>query len=53
VGVGYSTKLAGHRTSIQLNVDNLANKRYWNSAQQGTFGTGMDRSVKLNASYDF
>jgi TonB-dependent siderophore receptor len=52
-GVGYATKIAGHRTSIQLNVDNLANKRYWNSAQQGTFGTGMDRSVKFNGKFDF
>jgi iron complex outermembrane receptor protein len=52
-GVGYATKIAGHRTSYQLNVDNLANKRYWNSAQQGTFGTGMDRTFKLNAKLDF
>jgi iron complex outermembrane receptor protein len=52
-GVGYATTIRGHRASIQLNVDNLANKRYWNSAQQGTFGTGMDRSVKLNVKYDF
>jgi len=52
-GVGYASKIAGHRTAFQLNVDNLGNKRYWNSAQQGTFGTGMDRSVKLNVKYEF
>jgi hypothetical protein len=52
-GIGYATKIAGHRASMQLNVDNLGNKRYWNSAQQGTFGTGMDRSAKLNAKFDF
>jgi iron complex outermembrane receptor protein len=48
-GVAYATTIAAHKTSFQLNVDNLANKRYWNSAQQGTFGTGMDRSVKVSA----
>jgi TonB-dependent siderophore receptor len=52
VGAGYVTKIAGRRTSFQVNVDNLANKRYWNSAQQGTFGTGMDRSIKMNAKVD-
>jgi len=49
---GYATKTAGHRASFQLSVDNLANKRYWNSAQQGTFGIGMDRSIKLNMKFD-
>jgi len=51
--VGYATKIDGNRASIQLSVDNLANKRYWNSAQQGTYGTGMDRSAKLNVKLDF
>jgi iron complex outermembrane receptor protein len=50
---GYTTKIFGKRASFQLSVDNLANKRYWNSAQQGTYGTGMDRSFKLNAKFDF
>jgi iron complex outermembrane receptor protein len=49
---GYVWKVAGHRASVQLSIDNLANKRYWNSAQQGTYGTGMDRSFKLNAKLD-
>lgn len=44
---GYETRLRGYRTSFQFLVDNIANKRYWNSAQQGTYGTGMDRSLKL------
>jgi TonB-dependent siderophore receptor len=51
--VGYVTRIAGHRTSFQVSVDNLTNKRYWNSVQQGTFGTGMDRSFKINAKVDF
>jgi TonB-dependent siderophore receptor len=50
---GYATKICGRRASFQLSADNLGNKRYWNSAQQGTFGTGMDRSIKLNTKVDF
>ena len=50
---GYVWTVAAHRAAVQLSVDNLGNKRYWNSAQQGTFGTGMDRSFKLNAKLDF
>jgi iron complex outermembrane recepter protein len=52
-GAGYLTKIAGHRASFQFNADNLTNRRYWNSAQQGTFGTGMDRSFKMSAKVDF
>jgi TonB-dependent siderophore receptor len=51
-GAGYLTTIAGHRASFQFSTDNLANRRYWNSAQQGTFGTGMDRSFKLSAKVD-
>ena len=39
--------------AIQVNVDNVANLRYWNSVQTGTYGIGMDRSVKFNARIDF
>jgi len=52
-GAGYLTRIAGHRASFQFSADNLTNRRYWNSAQQGTFGTGMDRSFKLSAKLDF
>ncbi|GAB3627651.1 ferric siderophore receptor [Pandoraea terrae] len=52
-GATYATVISGHRTSFVLSVDNLTNLRYWNSVQTGTFGTGMDRSVRLNAKIDF
>jgi len=38
--------------TIVVNVDNLANIRVWNSVQTGTYGTGMDRSIKLGARVD-
>jgi iron complex outermembrane receptor protein len=49
----YATRIAGYRASFQLNVDNLGNLRYWNSVQTGTYGTGMDRSIKFNTRVDF
>ncbi|BAL27204.1 TonB-dependent siderophore receptor [Azoarcus sp. KH32C] len=53
VGVNYATKIGGYRTSFGLNIDNLTNERYWNSVQTGTYGIGMDRSIKFNAKIDF
>ncbi len=52
-GAGYVTRLGKSRLAFQLNVDNLANLRYWNSVQTGTYGTGMDRSFKGSARFDF
>ena len=53
IGASYATRIAGKRVSFQVNVDNLANKRYWNSVQTGTYGIGMDRSLRFNAKMDF
>lgn len=52
VGASYATKIAGRKTTFQVNVDNLTNKRYWNSAQQGSYGIGMDRSIKASAKFE-
>ncbi|MDB5906438.1 MAG: TonB-dependent siderophore receptor [Massilia sp.] len=52
-GAGYVTRIAGHRTALQVNVDNLTNKSYWNSATTSQLGAGMVRSVKFNAKIDF
>ncbi len=52
MGVGYITRVYGKRLAIQVNADNLANKRYWNSVQTGTYGIGMDRSIKFNVRFD-
>lgn len=52
-GAGYVTRIMQRRVSFQFNVDNAANKRYWNSVQTGSYGTGMDRSFKLSAKIDF
>ncbi|AXF25910.1 TonB-dependent siderophore receptor [Burkholderia pyrrocinia] len=53
LGASYTTRIAGKHVDFRLAVDNLFNKRYWNSVQTGTLGTGMDRSVKAVAKIDF
>ena len=53
LGASYATRIAGKHVDIRVAVDNLFNKRYWNSVQTGTLGTGMDRSVKMVAKIDF
>ena len=40
------------RVTFLLAVDNLANLRYWNSVQTGTYGIGMDRTVKMTIKMD-
>jgi len=52
-GVSYATRIAGKRVSFQLSVDNLANRRYWNSVTTGTYGIGMDTNMKFTAKIDF
>ncbi|MBS0292869.1 MAG: TonB-dependent receptor, partial [Proteobacteria bacterium] len=52
-GVGYATHILGRKTSMQLNIENLGNKRYWNAVSSGTYGTGMERSLRFNAKMDF
>ena len=52
LGANYATRIGGQRVSFQLVVDNLTNKRYWNSVQTGTYGIGMDRSIRFSARID-
>jgi len=44
--------LTVRRITFLLNVDNLTNLRYWNSVQTGTYGIGMDRSIKMTMKVD-
>jgi iron complex outermembrane receptor protein len=52
-GIGYATRIQKVRSAFQLSVENIADLRYWNSVQTGTYGTGMDRSFKASAKFDF
>lgn len=51
LGARYATRLAGYQTSLQLNVDNLADKQYW--AAGGTrLAAGAPRTAKLTWKVD-
>jgi iron complex outermembrane receptor protein len=52
-GIGYQTRINKARVAFQVTVDNIANLRYWNSVQTGTYGTGMDRSFKMSVRVGF
>jgi iron complex outermembrane receptor protein len=53
VGAGYSTRILGRKVAFQVNVDNLFNKAYWNSATSTAYGPGMVRSLKGNTRIEF
>lgn len=38
-----------HGMTLQLNVDNLTNERYWSTAGNNLLGVGLPRQVKLTA----
>jgi len=44
--------LGSQRLTMLLNVDNLTNRRYWNSVQTGIYGVGMDRTIRLTIKMD-
>lgn len=52
-GVRYSTRLAGTRMTLQLNVENLADKDYWSAAGFGSLAVGLPRTTKLLARFEF
>jgi len=52
-GAGYVTPNKYPRLAFQLQIENLANLRYWNSVQTGTYGTGMDRTVRMSMKLDY
>lgn len=45
----YTIKSIANGLTLQLNADNITNKRYWNSAGNGLLGVGLPRQVKLTA----
>lgn len=53
-GVRYTTtQWFGAKTSLQLNVENLADKDYWSAAGAGYLGYGKPRTVKFTARVDY
>lgn len=52
LGLRYATRLGGTWTTWRLNVDNVANKAYWQTSAN-YLTQGAPRVVKLSARFDF
>jgi iron complex outermembrane receptor protein len=52
-GAQWIAQKSNPRLALQLNVENLTNLRYWNSVQTGTYGIGMDRTVRMQMKIDY
>ncbi|PQZ85583.1 MULTISPECIES: TonB-dependent siderophore receptor [Pseudomonas] len=53
VGARYAFKVAEHDVNLGLTVENVANEKYWESAQGGFLSQGDPRVAKVSASVDF
>lgn len=52
LGVRYADKLFGQPTSLQLNIENLTNKRFWSATGGNRLGVGMPRTAMLALKVD-
>ncbi len=56
LGARYTTRVAGARTTLRLNVDNVLDRFYWRDVTQelgGYLFPGAPRTVRLSAQFDF
>ncbi|WP_334162731.1 TonB-dependent siderophore receptor [Phenylobacterium sp.] len=53
VGARLSREIAGGETTFQVNVENVADKKYWNTAGNGLLGVGAPRTVKFRVTRAF
>lgn len=54
LGARYKTKLGGVNTTFLANVDNVANKKYWESVFNSNYAVlGGARTYKLGVTFDF
>lgn len=49
LAASYHTLLAGHKTTLQVAISNLADKWYWNSVTSSSYGAGMERALRFSA----
>jgi iron complex outermembrane receptor protein len=52
VGSRYRTQLAGHKVTLQANLENAADRTYWATAGNNLLGTGAPRTLRLAAKFD-
>jgi iron complex outermembrane receptor protein len=51
-GLGYKLKVGGRPVSLQANVGNLSNERYWEAGGAGYIAVGAPRAVSFTAKVD-
>lgn len=51
-GVGYKTRVGGYPVSLQANVSNLTNERYWEAGGAGYIAVGAPRAVSMTLKVD-
>jgi iron complex outermembrane receptor protein len=52
-GSRYRTTVAGKDVTVQLNIENLGNKRYWSAAGSSQLAVGLGRTASLSSTIDF
>ena len=52
-GAGYARSFGGHRLTVNLNVTNLTDRRYWSSATNNNLGVGLQRAFRFNATFEY
>jgi iron complex outermembrane recepter protein len=52
-GVRYETRVRGKRVSVQANLENATNKRYWSAAGSNQIAVGLGRTLELSSTVDF
>jgi iron complex outermembrane receptor protein len=52
-GLRYSTRIFGKRATVQANLENLTNKRYWSAVGSNQIGVGLARTLELSSTIDF
>ncbi len=52
-GLRYSTRVYGKKVSLQANLENATNKRYWSAAGSNQLGVGLGRTLELSSTLEF
>jgi iron complex outermembrane recepter protein len=53
IGARYKTKLNDTPVTVRANIENLFNRDYWNTSNEGYIYLGMPRTLLLSATADF
>jgi len=52
-GLRYATRVYGKRVSVQANLENAANRRYWSAAGSNQLAVGLGRTLELTSTLEF